>query len=198
MKKYLVTGLAAVAISGMFTSCTHDNDSVDGSSDLGVVETYEKAFISRFGTPSPDADWGFGPSTTQAGTRSQSNPTCPNITQPYNQEWVTSYCETAKEPNAENTTDNYDNGYWKKGTAATFDWTQNVNTLRYNFTWGDAAGNGYTSKQNKDFWTEWCQPYNNNDFSKYGATTKDEAILALKAKLDETNRSNWYNYTPAT
>ena len=69
MKKYLVTGLAAVAISGMFTSCTHDNDSVGGSSDLGVVETYEKAFISRFGTPSPDADWGFGPSTNQAGTR---------------------------------------------------------------------------------------------------------------------------------
>ena len=69
MKKYLVTGLAAVAISGMFTSCTHDNDSVGGSSDLGVVETYEKAFISRFGTPSPDADWGFGPSTTQASTR---------------------------------------------------------------------------------------------------------------------------------
>ena len=69
MKKYLITGLAAVAISGMFTSCTHDNDSVGGSSDLGVVETYEKAFISRFGTPSPDADWGFGPSTTQASTR---------------------------------------------------------------------------------------------------------------------------------
>lgn len=69
MKKYLVTGLAAVAISGMFTSCTHENDTAGGSSDLGVVETYEKAFISRFGTPSPDADWGFGPSTTQAGTR---------------------------------------------------------------------------------------------------------------------------------
>ena len=73
MKKYLVTGLAAVAISGMFTSCTHDNDSVGGSSNLGVVETYEKAFISRFGTPSPDADWGFGPSTTQAGTRAVSD-----------------------------------------------------------------------------------------------------------------------------
>ena len=73
MKKYLVTGLAAVAISGMFTSCTHDNDSVGGSSNLGVVETYEKAFISRFGTPSPDADWGFGPSTAQAGTRAVSD-----------------------------------------------------------------------------------------------------------------------------
>ena len=69
MKKYLVTGLAAVAISGMFTSCTHENDTAGGSSNLGVVETYEKAFISRFGTPSPDADWGFGPSTVKAGTR---------------------------------------------------------------------------------------------------------------------------------
>ena len=68
MKKYLITGLAAVAISGMFTSCTHDTDA-GGSGNLGVVETYEQAFISRFGTPSPDADWGFGPSTTQAGTR---------------------------------------------------------------------------------------------------------------------------------
>lgn len=118
MKKYLVTGLAAVAISGMFTSCTHENDTAGGSSDLGVVETYEKAFISRFGTPSPDADWGFGPSTTQAGTRSQSNPTCPNITQPYNQEWVTSYCETAKEPNAENTQDNYDNTTYETNYGA--------------------------------------------------------------------------------
>ena len=69
MKKYLVTGLAAVAISGMFTSCTHDTDGGNGNTNLGVVETYEKAFISRFGTPSADADWGFGPSTVKAGTR---------------------------------------------------------------------------------------------------------------------------------
>lgn len=73
MKKYLVTGLAAVAISGMFTSCTHDTDGGNGSTNLGVVETYEKAFISRFGTPSADADWGFGPTTAQAGTRAVSD-----------------------------------------------------------------------------------------------------------------------------
>jgi len=69
MKKYLITGLAAVAISGMFTSCTHDTDAGAGGTNLGVVETYEQAFISRFGTPSPDADWGFGNCTTKAGTR---------------------------------------------------------------------------------------------------------------------------------
>lgn len=73
MKKYLITGLAAVAISGMFTSCTHENDTAGGSSNLGVVETYEKAFISRFGTPSADADWGFGSgaTTSRAGTRAE-------------------------------------------------------------------------------------------------------------------------------
>ena len=68
MKKYLITGLAAVAISGMFTSCTHETDAGAGGTNLGVVETYEQAFISRFGTPSPDADWGFGPDAN-AGTR---------------------------------------------------------------------------------------------------------------------------------
>jgi len=69
MKKYLKTGLAAVAISGMFTSCTHDTDAGAGGTNLGVVETYEQAFISRFGTPSADADWGFGNGATQASTR---------------------------------------------------------------------------------------------------------------------------------
>ena len=141
MKKYLVTGLAAVAISGMFTSCTHDNDSVGGSSNLGVVETYEQAFISRFGTPSPDADWGFGPSTAQAGTRSQSNPTCPNITQPYNQDWVTSYCETAKEPNAENTTDTYDNTTYETNYGAggpnSIDWNDTQQVKDRNYFFGD-------------------------------------------------------------
>lgn len=73
MKKYLITGLAAVAISGMFTSCTHETDAGAGSTNLGVVETYEQAFISRFGTPSADADWGFGSgaTTSRAGTRAE-------------------------------------------------------------------------------------------------------------------------------
>lgn len=139
MRKYLVTGLAAVAISGMFTSCTHETGSASDSANLGVVETYEQAFLNRFGTPSPEADWGFGPSTTQAGTRSQSNPTCPNITQPYNQEWVTSYCETAKEPNAENTQDNYDNTTyatnWGAGGPNSIDWNdpQQVKDRQYFF-----------------------------------------------------------------
>jgi len=73
MKKYLITGLAAVAISGMFTSCTHETDAGAGGTNLGVVETYEQAFISRFGTPSADADWGFGNGATKAGTRAVSD-----------------------------------------------------------------------------------------------------------------------------
>ena len=64
-----MTGLAAIALGGMFTSCSHDTGIGESSANLGVVETYEKAFVNRFGTPSPEADWGFG-SDAKAGTRS--------------------------------------------------------------------------------------------------------------------------------
>ena len=111
---------------------------------------------------------------------------------------MTEYLATAKEPTSDNTWDNYDNGYWKEGTAATFEWTDATNTLRYNYQYGDASGNGYTSDENKAFWTEWCLPYINSNYSKYGVSTQAEAILVLKDKLDKTNRSDWYTYTPAT
>ena len=148
MKKYLVTGLAAVAISGMFTSCTHENDTAGGSSDLGVVETYEKAFISRFGTPSPDADWGFGPSTTnsKATTRSVTTPACPNIDKPYDEEWVATYNETAKEPTQANTWDNYDNSSyatnWEVLNAIPWDGSD-LDMLRRWFT-NNGTQNGMT------------------------------------------------------
>ena len=73
MKKYLMTGVAALALCAGFTSCSHD---VDGMSqeDLSeyyaqkIVETYEKAFIENIGQPAPNQDWGFG-TTSVAGVR---------------------------------------------------------------------------------------------------------------------------------
>lgn len=147
MKKYLITGLAAVAISGMFTSCTHDTDA-GGSGNLGVVETYEQAFISRFGTPSPDADWGFGPNTTdsKATTRSVTTPACPNIDKPYDEEWVATYNETAKEPTQANTWDNYDNSSyatnWEVLNAIPWDGSD-LDMLRRWFT-NNGTQNGMT------------------------------------------------------
>lgn len=69
MKKYLMTGMAAIMFCGVFTSCSRDMD-YGQTRQQQIQETYEEAFISRFGNPSPNQDWGFGPQTTaQARTR---------------------------------------------------------------------------------------------------------------------------------
>jgi len=68
MKKYLMTGMAAVVFGGLFTSCSHDIES-DGSAQETIQKTYEEAFITRFGTPASTVDWGFG--STQASTREE-------------------------------------------------------------------------------------------------------------------------------
>lgn len=69
MKKYLLTSAAALAFCGLFTSCTHDFDNDGGSAaQNSVMKTYEQAFITAFGQPDPNQEWGFGV-TTQASTR---------------------------------------------------------------------------------------------------------------------------------
>jgi hypothetical protein len=71
MKKYLLTSAAALAFCGLFTSCTHDlgYDGEAAAAQNSVVKTYEQAFITAFGQPDPNNDWGFGPSTAKAATR---------------------------------------------------------------------------------------------------------------------------------
>lgn len=166
-------------------------------------------FIEKFGEPAPDQTWGFG-SPASGTTRSAANPEVLSINAPYTEAWVTEYLATAKEPNSTNVADNYDNStkWWVEGTpgtpgtpaALTFDPNKNtiVQTLTYNFQNGNAAGNGYSSNENKAFWTEWCQPYNDGNYSRYGVSTKEDAVPVIKKKLDDTNRSDWYSYTPST
>ena len=68
MKKYLMTGIAALAIGGMFTSCSHDMSLYNGNQSEQVVNNYEQAFINTYGEPASNQTWGFG-ETTVAGTR---------------------------------------------------------------------------------------------------------------------------------
>lgn len=68
MKKYLLTSAAALAFCGLFTSCTHDLGYDESSAQNSVVKTYEQAFITAFGQPDPNQEWGFG-SSTKAATR---------------------------------------------------------------------------------------------------------------------------------
>ena len=75
MKKYLMTGIAALAVGGMFTSCSHDMSLYNGNQSEQVVNNYEQAFINTYGEPDSNQTWGFG-ETTVAGTRgmTRSNP----------------------------------------------------------------------------------------------------------------------------
>ena len=68
MKKYLMTGIAALAIGGTFTSCGPDMSSYSGNPTEQVVQNYENKFVQAFGEPAPNQTWGFG-ETTVASTR---------------------------------------------------------------------------------------------------------------------------------
>ena len=75
MKKYLLTSAAALAFCGLFTSCTHDLGYDESSAQNSVMKTYEQAFVTAFGQPDPNQEWGFGASvaTSRAMTRSLGN-----------------------------------------------------------------------------------------------------------------------------
>ena len=67
MKKYLMTGIAALALGGIITSCSHDMDQYKGGNTTeNIKKTYENAFVETFGQPVENQDWGFGSKTTAA------------------------------------------------------------------------------------------------------------------------------------
>jgi hypothetical protein len=76
MKKYLMTGVAALAICAAFTSCSKSGDElynpdvVKGNEAASIVEKYNQAFLKYVGgTIAPDQTWGFGGYSASAGTR---------------------------------------------------------------------------------------------------------------------------------
>jgi hypothetical protein len=75
MKKYLMTGIAALALCAGFTSCSHDLDtySPDEIKELEaqkIVNNYQKAFTATFGKVAANQTWGFG-SSSFARTRAE-------------------------------------------------------------------------------------------------------------------------------
>ena len=72
MKKYLMTGIAALALCVGFTSCSHDleqlsQEEIDELNAKKIVDNYNKAFVAVFGQPAANQDWGF----TASGTRTR-------------------------------------------------------------------------------------------------------------------------------
>ena len=69
-----MTVMAAVALGGLFSSCSKEMESVEGTNSVvqDIVANYETAFITRFGQPAENQTWGFGPITS--GTRAVVQP----------------------------------------------------------------------------------------------------------------------------
>ena len=63
-----MTGIAALAMGSMFTSCSHDMSLYNGDGTKAVVDKYEQAFVDAYGEPAANQTWGFG-STSAAATR---------------------------------------------------------------------------------------------------------------------------------
>lgn len=69
MKKYLITAVMAVAVSGTFVSC-HD-DEITGSTVEQKIQAFEDIFTQAFGKPAPNHTFGFGdPIELEGVTRS--------------------------------------------------------------------------------------------------------------------------------
>ena len=80
MKKYLMTAAAALVLGGMMTSCTKDTDFSSAEATQSLTEKYEKVFVTAFGNPAEDQDWGFGPrSTATNGTRALTRGYTPSL-----------------------------------------------------------------------------------------------------------------------
>ena len=78
MKKYLMGGIAAVAICAAFTSCSKNNELFDQNAaqqqkQQAAIEKknadFTQSFTNRYGTIDSNNDWGFG-NIGKAKTRS--------------------------------------------------------------------------------------------------------------------------------
>jgi hypothetical protein len=119
-----------------------------GASKLVVSITNSKGYtFYRYGAIENGAlNVTFGDSNPSAAPRrSQEAPVCPDINQPYNEAWVTTYCQTAKEPTADNVSDNYDN------TSYATNWTV-VNAIPYDGSDEDKLRQWFTSNSDGLTW----------------------------------------------
>ena len=181
----ILKGAAAVVLTTAFTACSHDMDYYNPGD--AAVDTYNKIFVKTFGQPHKEQTWGFGETTTRGITRSQAAPAVPHINKPLDEDSVARYLLTAKEPDATNVNDNYDNGHMQEEVNT---WIEGKKLMiQFTTTMYTASGDDYTWKE------EWVTPYQTGNYSKYGVSTYDEATPIVKQLLDNNGHSNWYVVT---
>ena len=148
-------------------------------------------------------------------TRSQSSPSVPDITAPYDATWVSNYLNSATEPDGQNVNDNYDDGKWIEGKDA--EWVVDeyvyvtdyeTRVVEWGWGWagtGQTIANGYgqswfnyknsgISDEDYNFWVTYCLPYQQQNWGFYGASNKTDAETKLIVDyLRGTGRGSWAN-----
>lgn len=74
MKKYLMGGIAAIALCAAFTSCSKSNDIYEGPQptvEKTQLEKYQDAFVKEFGQIAGDQNWGFTDQSVKSSTRGE-------------------------------------------------------------------------------------------------------------------------------
>lgn len=74
MKKYLMTGIAAIAICAAFTSCSketnlYNEEVIKENTTQDIINNYNEAFIKTFGPVAEGHQWGFVDYSSKARTR---------------------------------------------------------------------------------------------------------------------------------
>ena len=78
-----MTGVAALAISAAFTSCSsneelYNPEQITANESAQIIENYNRAFEATFGQPAANQDWGFGSGTRAGGNFAEYSGAEPN------------------------------------------------------------------------------------------------------------------------
>lgn len=221
MKKYLMTGMAALAICAAFTSCSKETNVYNPEQPKQDIQlSYEQAFVKVFGQPAADQDWGFGSVAKTRGTRGAINvngnmwDTCPEVDNPDEVNAIFNYVNHTL-PEMDNLHHRYSttapqniNGYFvtqvRNGKNAdnvytAFDGSEKkdvggyMNHLQVAFN-SNPSMSDLVNEGNNSGWTH-INNFNASDNANYGGNTKVEDAgaydFAYHNSLDSKYHNNW-------
>ena len=192
-----MTGIAALAMGSMFTSCSHDMSLYNGDGTKAVVDKYEQAFVDAYGEPDANQTWGFGEKTTTvAGTRgmTRSVPSSPTFKDGDCPSMPTKYKNTLAEAIADGAKYARDNQNYQKGDVIyintdyqSLNNPQNTEDLTI-YVDGNVTYYGQTNQNGKG--TTFC--VTEGSTLKLGQVSERLTIyLAPNATLDITEQLDW-------
>lgn len=153
----MVDDVAYIVAQGTVTygnAFTQKFSYASGLKKLYVAVSDSKGYtsVSAVAVENGEVNATFGvPAVASAPRRSQSAPTVGDIRQPYDEAWVTTYCQTAKEPDNANVWDNYDNSYYTEGTPASTTYKWNWDVLNS----AEVGYNNYSYLFTEYGWNDW-------------------------------------------